>query len=173
MTITAHSRPWSRLFLALTWKLRTDCLHKLVISEVSWNWMGTAIPYTDYPLHWLYALETELQGETRKREWDFRLDPCNFRFWLFFSVFLRLVKAEQTCLRIDHRIQSQNELHYQSQLMLSSCLLEQIQPFLSTVVGTQQQSEGEVTHLENSPWNHSAREAVWNLPILFLFLFLI
>lgn len=59
----------------------------------------------------------------------------------------------------------QNELHYQSQPVLSSCLLEQTQPFLSTMVGTQQESEGQVTHLENSPCNHSARAAVCSFPI--------
>lgn len=68
----------------------------------------------------------------------------------------------------------QNELHYPSQPVSSSCLLEWMQPFLSTVVGTQQESEGQVTHLENSPCNHSARAAVCSFPIsrsLFFFFF--
>lgn len=77
----------------------TSSQHKDV-PEVVWNGLDMALPTLTI------CIETELWEETRKREWDFRLDPCHFSSWLLFSVSLWLIRAEQTHFGTDNRIQS-------------------------------------------------------------------
>lgn len=119
------------------------------VPETAWNWLDIALPTLTT------CIEKGLWAEARNGEQDFSLDPRHFRFWLLFSLSFCLVKSEQPHFRMDHRTQSTAKISFVANSnLLSSCLLEWIQPFLSTMAGAQQE-RGQVTCLENLPCNHS------------------